>query len=255
MKKDTIVGMYLTINNQKIYFQKVGKGRNLIMLHGWGMDSSTFWPSVDFLKDNLTLWILDLPGFGRSDKPDKAFDTNDYAEIVADFIKINKIKKPSLLGHSFGGKIAIKLIFTYPNLVNKLILVGASGIKRDPSFRRVFIYPLAKIVHYLVPDIFNLKIIIRKKFYRKIESDYENAGLMKDTLLKTIQEDLTEDLKKIKNETLIIWGEEDKAVPLKYGKQMYQLIENSKLVVIEGKGHFLHVHDPERFSSYVKNFI
>lgn len=247
--------MYLKINGQNIYFQKVGKGRDLIMLHGWGLNSSTFWPSVDFLKDNLALWILDLPGFGRSDKPGKAFDANDYAEIVADFIKVNKIKKPSLLGHSFGGKISIRLTSIYPNLVDKLILVGASGIKPVPSFRRAFIYPLAKIVHYLIPDIFNLKSIIREKFYRKIESDYENAGLMKDTLLKTIQEDLTEQLKKIKNETLIIWGEEDKAVPLRYGKKMYQLIENSKLIVIGGKGHFLHVHDPEGFSSYVKDFV
>lgn len=247
--------MYTKVDNLNIYFQKVGKGHDLIMLHGWGLNSSTFWPTVDFLKDNLTLWILDLPGFGRSDKPGKTFDTNDYAEIVADFIKVNKIKKPSILGHSFGGKIAIRLTSTYPNLVDKLILVGASGIKRVPSFRRVLIYPAAKIIHHLVPDIFNLKTIIRKKFYRKIESDYENAGLMKDTLLKTIQEDLTEQLKKIKNETLIIWGEEDKAVPLRYGKKMYQLIENSRLVVIEGKGHFLHVHDPERFSTYVKDFV
>lgn len=247
--------MYTKIDDLNIYFQKVGKGRDLIMLHGWGLNSSTFWPTVDFLKDNLTLWILDLPGFGRSDKPGRAFDTNDYAEIVADFIKVNKIKKPSLLGHSFGGKIAIKLTSTYPNLVDKLILVGASGIKQVPSFKRAFIYPLAKIVHHLVPDIFNLKTIIRKKFYRKIESDYENAGLMKDTLLKTIKEDLTEQLKKIKNETLIIWGEEDKAVPLRYGKKMYQLIENSKLLIIEGKGHFLHVHNPERFASYVRDFI
>lgn len=247
--------MYTKVNNLNIYFQKVGKGRDLIMLHGWGLNSSTFWPSVDFLKENLTLWILDLPGFGKSDAPQKAFDTSDYAEILAEFIRINKIKKPSILGHSFGGKISIRIASKYEDLIDKLILVGASGIKRIPSFRKVFIYPLAKIVHHLVPDIFNLKTIIRKKFYRKIESDYENAGLMKDTLLKTIGEDLTEQLKKIKNETLIIWGDEDKAVPLRYGKKMYQLIENSKLIVIEGKGHFLHVHDPERFTYYVKDFV
>lgn len=239
----------------QIYFQKVGRGEDLILLHGWGMNVSTWWPVVDLLKEDFTLWLLDLPGFGRSDPPKKAYDTKDYADIIAEFIKNNKIKKPSLLGHSFGGKIAIKLTATYPNLVNKLILVGSSGIKPVPSFRRILIYPLAKIIRYLVPDIFNLKTIIRKKFYRKIESDYENSGLMKNTLLKTIKEDLTEDLKKINNETLIIWGEKDRAVPLKYGKIIYWLIKNSTLVVLEDRGHFLHTHDPERFSYYVKDFI
>ncbi len=245
-----------------MYFQKVGIGQDLILLHGWGMDVSTWWPVVELLKNNLpagrqgfTLWLLDLPGFGRSDTPKRAYDTKDYADIIAEFIKNNKIKNASILGHSFGGKVAIKLTSTYPNLVNKLILVGSSGIKPVPSFRRMLIYPLAKIVHHLVPDIFNLKTIIRKKFYRKIESDYENAGAMKDTLLKTIKEDLAEDLKKIKKETLIIWGEDDQTVPLKYGKIMFQLIKNSRLEVLENCGHAPHIKNPYLFTNYVKDFI
>lgn len=238
-----------------MYFQKAGKGKDLILLHGWGMDVSTWWPIVDLLKDNFTLWLLDLPGFGRSDPPKKAYDTKDYADIIAEFIKNNKINRPSILGHSFGGKVAIKLTATYPNLINKLILVGSSGIKPVPSFRRLLIYPLARIIHYLVPDIFNFKAIIRKRFYRKIESDYENAGAMKDTLLKTIKEDLTEDLKKIDKETLIIWGEKDRAVPLKYGKIIYQLIKNSRLEVMEEVSHAPHIKNPSFFTNYVKDFI
>lgn len=247
--------MYTKIGGLNVYYQKVGHGGNLVMLHGWGNDVSTFWPTVEFLKDNFTLWLLDLPGFGRSDIPKKTFDTNDYAEILEQFLKINKIKKPSLLGHSFGGKVCIKFCANFGNLVDKLILLGSSGIKPDPSFKRILIFPLAKFFHFLIPDIFNLKIILRKKFYRKIESDYENAGVMKDTLLKTLNEDLTEDLKKIKNQTLIIWGEKDRAIPLRYGRRMYQMIKNSKLIILEEKGHFLHIHDPERFSCFVKEFV
>lgn len=247
--------MYLTINNQKVYFQKVGKGKNLILLHGWGLDSSTFWPTVNLLKDNFTLWLIDLPGFGRSDIPKAAFDTKDYAKIIADFIRKNKISKPIVLGHSFGGKISIRLTNLYPNLMDKLLLVGSSGLKGDSSFESTIAYPLAKIVHYLIPDIFNIKTIIRKKFYRKIESDYENAGVMKGTLLKTIKEDLTDNLKGIEKETLLIWGDSDRAVPLKYGKRMYRLLKNSKLIIMEEQGHFLHIHDPERFANYVKDFV
>lgn len=246
--------MYQQIDNQNIYYQKLGRGKNLILLHGWGHDVSSFWGLVDLLKNQFTIWLIDLPGFGRSELPKKAFDTKDYAQILAAFIKKNDIKNLTILGHSFGGKVAIKLARNYPKLVSKLILIGSSGIKPDPSVKRLLIYPLAKIVHYLIPDIFNLKTIIRKKFYRKIESDYENAGLMKISLMKTLKEDLTDDLSHIKTESLLIWGEKDRAVPLKYGKKIYQLIENSKLVVLEEMGHFLHIHNPERVAYYVKDF-
>lgn len=246
--------MYKIIKNQNIYYQKIGRGKDLILIHGWGADVSTFWPIVDLLKDNFTLWLIDLPGFGRSDLPQKKMISSDYAEIISRFIKEQKIKSPIVLGHSFGGKITIKLASLYPNLVDKIILVGASGVKPYPSFKRLVIYPLAKIVHYLVPNIFNIKSIIRNRFYRRIESDYYNVGVLRDSYLKTIKEDLTSDLKKINKEALIIWGDEDRAVPLKYGKIIYQLLKNSKLIVLEGKGHFLHVHDSERFAYYVKDF-
>ncbi len=246
--------MYQQIGNQNIYYQKLGSGKNLILLHGWGHDVSSFWGLVDLLKNQFTIWLVDLPGFGRSETPKKAFDTKDYAKILVDFIKKNSIKNSIVLGHSFGGKVALKLTRYYPKLIDKLILIGSSGIKPDPSIKRVLIYPLAKIIHHLIPDIFNLKTLIRKRFYRKIESDYENAGLMKDSLIKTLKEDLTYDLSQIKVETLILWGEKDRAVSLKYGKRMYQLIENSKLVILEGKGHYLHIHDPERVAYYVKDF-
>lgn len=246
--------MYTIIDKLQIYYQKTGKGKDLIMLHGWGQDVSTFWSSVEFLQNNFTLWLIDLPGFGRSEVPKKAFDSNDYAKIIKDFIKINSIKKPSVLGHSFGGKVALNLSANYANLIDKLIIVGASGIEPDFSLKSNLIYPLAKIIHYLIPDVFNIKSIIRTKFYKRLESDYIDAGVMKESLLKTLKEDLTSQLSKIENQTLIIWGDEDKAVPLKYGIRMYQKIKNSKIVIVEGKGHFLHVHDPERFANYVKDF-
>lgn len=247
--------MYIKIENLQIYYQKTGTGKNLIMLHGWGQDVSSFWPVVDLLKDKFSLWLVDLPGFGRSDMPSSAFDTKDYTQILAQFIKKNSIKKPSILGHSFGGKVGIKLTSLYPDLVDKLIIVGSSGIKPDPSIKRGLIYPLAKIVHFLVPDIFNIKSIIRKKFYRRLESDYIDAGVMKDSLVKTLKEDLSGDLPKITKESLIIWGEKDRAVPLKYGKRMYHLLNNSKLVIVEEAGHFLHTYHPQRFANYVKDFV
>lgn len=247
--------MYIQINGQNIYFQKTGRGKNLILLHGWGMDVSTFWPMLDFLKENFTLWLIDLPGFGKSGLPKKTFTISDYAKIIAQFIKEERISKPAIFGHSYGGKISIKLAALYPNLISKLILEGSSGIKAEKNLSQILIFPLAKLGHFLLPEIFHLRSKFRQKLYKKLESDYADSGEMKEIFLNTIDEDLTKDFSKIKTETLLIWGDQDRAVPLKYGKQMYKLINNSKLIILEDCGHFPHQVNPERVASYVKDFV
>ncbi len=253
--------MYTQINGQNIYYQKTGKGKPLIMLHGWGTDVSNFWPIVDFLKKDFTLWLIDLPGFGKSELPNlpagrqESFSVSDYAKTIAQFIGKNHIGKPAILGHSFGGRVSIKLAGLYPSLINKLILIGSSGIKQEKTLFQILIFPFAKLGNLFMPDIFHLRSRTRQKLYKKLESDYADAGAMKDIFMNTLKEDQITDLPKIGAETLLIWGEEDKAVPLKYGKRMYRLIKNSKLVVMEGERHFPHVTNPKGVASYVKDFV
>ncbi len=247
--------MYTSINNQNIYFQKVGQGKDLILLHGWGLDASSFWPVVDLLKDQFTLWILDLPGHGRSDIPKSAFTITDYKNTVMKFIKELKIQKPIILGHSFGGRVTIKLASENPKILDKIILEDSAGISQKSGIQNELLKVLARGVKHLIPNIFNLKELLRLKLYKTLKSDYLDTGLLKETFKKSINEDLTEDLKKISTEALIIWGENDQTTPLEDGKRMYQLIKNSKLVILEGVGHAPHISDPERFALYVKDFV
>lgn len=249
--------MYIEVNNQNIYYQKIGKGKNLILLHGWKQDVSSFWGVSEILKEKYTIWLIDLPGFGRSENPKSAFSVSDYAEIIKGFIEKSNIENPSLLGHSVGGRIGIKLASQYPNLLNKLILEDSAGIRPKRDVPKFIFYILAKIFKYLIPNIFNIQEKIRTKFYKTLESDYLTAGDLKETFTKVLNEDLTPDLLKIKNETLLIWGEKDPTLEssLANGKKMYQLIEKSKLAIIENVGHFPHLENPERFAYYVKDFI
>lgn len=246
--------MYLDINGGKIYYQKVGKGRDLIILHGWKQDVSSFWEVSEKLKDSFKIWLIDLPGFGRSDESKQSFTILDYAKIIFGFISKNKIKNPILFGHSLGGNVSIKLAALHPKLIDKLILEDSSGIRPQNNPFKLLLYLLAKIFHYLIPNIFGIKDKIRHKLYQKLESDYFNAGNLKGTLINILNEDLTDDLPKIRCETLIIWGENDQVVKLKYGKKMYQLISDSKIEIIENSGHFPHLENPERFVYYVKLF-
>ena len=237
-----------------LYFQKIGEGKDLIMLPGWGHDVSSFWPVVDLLKDNLTLWLLDLPGFGRSDPPPQTWTLENYAEEIAKFIKDQKIKKPVLLGHSFGGSVVIKLTSKYPNLVSKLILEASSGIRPKPTLLNRAYSLIAKTLK-LFPNLLNFKERIRNWFYKMIGSDYLTTDLLKKTFQKVIRQDLSEEAKKIDRETLIIWGEDDKTLPLEQGEKLYQLIKNSRLEVLENCGHAPHIKNPYLFTNYVKDFI
>lgn len=247
--------MYLKVNNQEIYYQKLGTGKDLILLHGWKQDLSTFHSVAQDLKKHFTLWLIDLPGFGRSENPKKDFTVLDYAETIAEFIKLNKLQKPNLLGHSVGGNIAIKLAAKNGELIDKLVLESSSGIRPKKTFYRNMLFILAKIFKYLTPNFFNIKQRIRKWFYRKLESDYLNAGNLKNTLTNILNEDLTALLPQIKNETLIIWGENDEQVKLKYGKLMYKLIPRSRIEILENTGHFPHVENPGKFLYFVIDYF
>lgn len=245
--------MYTEVNNQQIYYQKVGRGKDLIMLHGWGMDVSTFWPILDLLKDDFTLWLIDLPGFGRSEKPKKAFNSLDYADIVAEFINTQKLERPNLLGHSLGGKIAIRLASKKGGFINKLILVSSAGIKPKQTLAKSFYLILSKVFN-LIPDFFNLKERLRLNFYKSRRLDYYFAHGMKDTLVNILEEDLSEELPKIKNKTLIIWGEKDIDTPLYMAKKMYRLIPDARLEISEDATHFVYLENMGKFSQLIKDF-
>ncbi len=247
--------MYTKINDQQIYFQKLGLGKDLIILHGWGQDVSSFWSVSEKLKGDFTCWLIDLPGFGRSETPQKDFTNADYAKVIKGFIEDQKIQKPHILGHSVGGRITIKLTSLYPEIVEKIILEDAAGIKPKQDAIKPFLYIGAKVFNLIIPNFFKIKQKLRTKFYASLEADYINAGDMKGTLTNLLDEDLTPDLPKIKNDTLLIWGEKDRAVPLLDGKKMYRLIPNSRIEVFDNIGHFPHLENQELFVQFVKDYL
>lgn len=226
----------------------------MVFLHGWGGAWQSWAPVVEKLESKYTIYALDLPGFGLSTLS-RAYDLADYVEEIHKFIQkeildpARMTKKVVLIGHSFGGQVALKFALTHPEMLDGLVLVDAAGVRKESWKVQV-----ARLGSLGILRNFG----ILRKFGRNLlgSEDYlKVTGLLRETLKKISGEDLTSEFHKIKLPTLLFWGEKDKATPLKWGEILHSKISNSKLVIVPGGGHFSYLDDQELFVENLHEFI
>jgi pimeloyl-ACP methyl ester carboxylesterase len=251
--------MVLEIQNLKINYFQEGHGQDVLILHGWGCNIHTVMPIFNLLKPHFRVTAVDLPGFGDSSTPEKPYDSFDYASVIEQLIDILGFKEIVLLGHSHGGRIAIILASQYPNLIEKLILIDSAGIvpKRSVKYYvKVYSFKALKQI-YLMFNKGNDKSQALEKFYKRYGSeDYRQSdGVMRQTMVKVINDNLRDLLKEIKAPTLLVWGENDDATPLSDGRIMEKEISDSGLVVIKGAGHYSYIDDFQTFKLVISSFL
>lgn len=249
--------MKIIVQNLAIEYQDEGVGEIVLFLHGWQDNFHTFDSLTSLLSSTWRTIKLDLPGFGKSETPKETWDLDNYVQFVKNFIKKLDIQVYALVGHSFGGRIAIKGEATKNLQAQKTILIGSAGIAKNHTFRNLTLKLLIKIgglITYIPPLIF-WREGMRKRMYRFVGSDYLKAGVLKETFLKIISEDLSASAKKITIPTLLIWGENDTETPLYDGKRFAGLIPNSKLKVINGAGHFVHKEKSQEVAKLIQEFL
>ncbi|MBT9151487.1 MAG: Lipase 3 [candidate division WS2 bacterium] len=166
------------------------------------------------------------------------------------------LKKFYILGHSFGGRIAIKFAAKYPEKIKALVLVSAVGIKQKKNLKQILLFKIASIgnkfsscPYYSLSRKIFYKLIVGKTDYLKV------SGNIKETFKKIIDEDLSFYLSQISVPVLIIWGEKDKTTPLKDGYLMKEKIKNSKIEILKGVKHTPHLETPEVLSKKVLHFL
>jgi len=249
--------MKIIVQNLATEYLDEGTGKVVLFLHGWQDNLHTFDSLVSLLSPVLRIIRLDLPGFGKSEVPKETWDLNNYVQFIEDFIQKLDIQVYALVGYSFGGRIAIKGEATKNLQAQKIILICSAGIAKNRTLRNSLLKILAKIgglITYMPPLIF-WREGLRKRIYSFIGSDYLNTGVLKETFLKIISEDLSVSAKKITTPTLLIWGESDTETLLSDGKQLARLIPNSKLKVISGAGHFVHKEKSQEVARLVQEFL
>lgn len=236
-----------------------GKGKNVLVLHGWGANIDTILPIVNILKEDFKVFAMDLPGFGKSQIPKEVFDSKDYARIVKGFIGKMKIDKVTLIGHSFGGKISILLGAYYPELIEKIVLIDSAGLIPKRTLKYYLKVYSFKVLRSIYKSIFFWQDNKNRmeRFYKRFGStDYKNAdGIMRRILVKVVNENLRPMLKNIQCPTLLIWGDEDKDTPLYMGKIMENEIDDSGLVVLKGAGHYSYLDDFNKFAIVLRVFL
>jgi pimeloyl-ACP methyl ester carboxylesterase len=248
----------IVINNQLISFVKQGSElaeQTLLFLHGWRSNKEV-WQEVVHQVIKLSsyqVYTIDLPGFGTSPAPKGDWGVGDYANLVAEFISKLDLKNIVVIGHSFGGRVGIKLASTRADLVKKLVLVDAAGFVSSGTKKSTLGF-VAKIVK----PIFKPKFMqgLRRKIYKQIGAeDYVATPELQKIFVKTVNEDLSENMKRILQPTLLVWGENDTDTPVSFGEKMKFEIRNSKFEILKNAGHFSFLDKPEEFVKILNEFI
>ncbi len=252
--------MYKTINDVKINYFVKGEGDEvLFILHGWGANCDMFNNLADVCAKKYKVVALDFPGFGLSDEPPTAWNLDDYAEFTETFINGFEPKTIHLLGHSFGGRVIIKLLAQRKMNAKKVILTDSAGVLPKRTFKykfKVRMFKIAKAILSLglIKSIFPNALEYFRK--RSGSRDYNEASpLMRQVLVKVVNEDLAPILKNIEQETLLVWGRNDTATPVSDAKIMEKEIKNAGLVVIENAAHYAFLDQPFIFTKVLCSFM
>jgi pimeloyl-ACP methyl ester carboxylesterase len=203
--------MKIKVKNVLVNYIQYGEGKDILLLHGWGQNIEMMKILGDNFSDRFRITILDFPGFGFSEEPKDAWNIKDYADMLSEFIDEVGIKKPIIMGHSFGGRVAIR--YSAEHVVEKIVLFGSPCVREDNEL------PLSVKILKGIKKLPGMDKIgeFAKNFIGS--RDYKAASpIMRQTLVNVVNEDLSKFAKEIDCPTLLIWGENDTEAPVNDAK-------------------------------------
>ena len=239
--------MFIKINNVKINYIQYGEGNDVLLLHGWGQNIAMMKPLGDNLCDRFRVTIIDFPGFGESDEPSSAWTITDYANMLEKLVVELKIKKPIIMGHSFGGRVAIR--YSANNPIEKLVLFGSPCIRREQELS--FSVKLLKKLKTL-PGLNEFGEYMKKYIGSR---DYKAASpIMRKILVNVVNEDLSEYAKKIEEPTLLIWGEMDTEALVEDARELEKIMMDAGLIILPGT-HYAFLENLEYVCNILREFL
>lgn len=273
---------YRTIHGYRRAFRVAGSGPAILLIHGIG-DNSTTWTTVQTkLAQRFTVIAPDLLGHGRSDKPRADYSVAAYANGMRDLLSVLDIERVTVVGHSLGGGVAMQFAYQFPQLVDRLILVGAGGVTKDVNvalriaslpmgtealavLRLPMVLPAVQLAGRLggalfgntgvgrdIPDMLRILADLPEPtassaFARTLRAVVDWRGQVVTMLDRCY---LTESVP-----VQLVWGSQDSVIPVSHGHMAHSAMPGSRLEIFEGSGHFPFHDDPDRFVELVERFI
>lgn len=249
--------MQVMVNGLLVNYHIGGKGPLVLILHGWGDESKNWRKVSERLGKHFRVLIPDLPGFGGTDIPQKAWTLDDYAQFVHDFLLKLELPTPhAVLGHSNGGAIAIRGLSLGVLQAEKLVLLASAGIRNEYKGRKKAIRLVAKAGKGLTKPLpKSVTHRLRRRLYTTIGSDMLVAEHMQETFKLVVNDDVQHDAKQVGVPALLLYGNEDVATPLRYGRKLQLSLPNAQLEVIDDAEHFLHKDQFEIVMKKVEEFL
>lgn len=255
---------FADINGVRIHYTVTGnpEGKPVVLMHGWGCDVSTVESIAAAIADKRRVISVDLPGHGLSTEPPllpdgRPWGVEEYAGCVEALIRDLGLKSPALIGHSYGGRVAI--VIGSRSEVENIVLVDSAGIKpkRKPSYYwKVYSFKAMKKLLPLFVGKKKAGEIIERRRSKAGSADYRNSSpMMRMVMSRSVNQDLRHLMPAIKAPTLLIWGERDTATPLSDAKTMERLIPDAGLVSFPSAGHYSFLDEPGRFKAVIRAFL
>lgn len=239
--------MKINVKNLSINYIQYGEGNDIVLLHGWGQNIEMMRPIGDNFQDRFRITILDFPGFGGSEEPKEAWTIEDYELMLEEFLKKVNVKKPIVIGHSFGGRVAIR--YSARNPISKLVLFGSPCIRIQEELSLG-----VKILKKLktLPGLNDLGEYMKKFIGSR---DYKAASpIMRQTLVNVVNEDLSKFAREIEEPTLLIWGTNDTEAPLNEAKELEKIMLDAALITLPGT-HYAYLENLPRVVTILDNFF
>ncbi len=251
--------MQVKVKDCNIYYEAIGNGNPVILLHGWLTNMETMRPIANELCKNFKVYLVDVIGFGKSDLPEHPLKSDDFGDFLKEFIEKLEIKNPILIGHSNGGRIIINAVGRGIVSAKKVVLIDSAGIKPKRSLKyylKVGFYKTGKFFLNLLPNTKGIKKFKEKLRNNVGSQDYKmSANVLKETLKIIVNEDLSHLLPRISVPTLLFWGSLDKDTPISDAKKMEKLIPDCGLIEYAGSTHFSYLENINNVNSVLNEFF
>ena len=260
------------------YWTAGDTGPNVVLIHGVGRFLEEWLPSFDALAAHYRVYALDLPGHGHTDKPlSVSYRLVDLARFVNEFVGALDIDQAHVVGHSLGGGIALQLTLQFPEAVNKLVLVCSAGLGKEvilvlriatvPLLGEILTRPSLNGTRRLLKEFVKDPAFLTDDF---VDLSYRMAALpgAQQAVLKTLrsagnlfgQRDdtyrpIVDNIGSIKNPILMIWGRQDRVLPIAHGQAAVTRLPNARLKILEDCGHLPMLEKTQRFNESILDFL